>query len=110
MSFWFLEPGQVSLELFKFPGTKCVGRDHADLSIPGECYDLIMNETVDAVINAAAFTNVDGAETQKYLARQANGMAPKEMAFATSAKGIFWYICPQIMYSTETMRPTLVSI
>ena len=92
----FGNSGQVSLELVKFPGTKCVGRDHADLSIPGQCYDLIMNETVDAVINAAAFTNVDGAETQKYLARQVNGLAPKEMAFAANAKGI-----PLVHLSTD---------
>ena len=92
----FGNSGQVSLELVKFPGTKCVGRDHADLSIPGQCYDLIMNETVDAVINAAAFTNVDGAETQKYLARQVNGLAPKEMAFAATAKGI-----PLVHLSTD---------
>ena len=84
----FGNSGQVSLELVKFPSTKCFGRDYADLSIPGQCYDLIMNEVADAVINAAAFTNVDGAESQVALARQVNGLAPKEMALAANAKGI----------------------
>ena len=92
----FGNSGQVSLELAKLPGTKCLGRDQADLSIPGQCYDLIMNETADAVINAAAFTNVDGAETQMSLARQVNGLAPKEMALATNAKGI-----PMVHLSTD---------
>ena len=92
----FGNSGQVSLELVKFPGTKCFGRDHADLSIPGQCYDLIMNEVADAVINAAAFTNVDGAESQVALARQVNGLAPKEMALAANAKGI-----PMVHLSTD---------
>jgi dTDP-4-dehydrorhamnose reductase len=42
----------------------------------------------DVVVNAAAYTDVDRAETEPDLAFQINGVAPAEMAEACSSKGV----------------------
>jgi dTDP-4-dehydrorhamnose reductase len=65
-----------------------VGRDGADLSDPAACADLVRNLAPSAVINAAAFTDVDGAETQEAAATVINGDAPGAMARAAAELGI----------------------
>src|SRR4051812_8134906 len=48
----------------------------------------IADATPDIIINCAAFTNVDGAETRADEAMQANGTAPGVIAEAAAKTGV----------------------
>ncbi len=80
--------GQVARELARHEGVSCVGRDQADLSDPAACAALIAELRPAAVINAAAYTAVDKAESEEDLATVINGAAPGAMAEACAALGI----------------------
>lgn len=88
----FGKTGQVARELARHCPPDCtirfLDRHQADLSDPAACKDAIMQADVDAVINAAAWTAVDDAETQEDLATIVNGDAPGEMAAACASKDI----------------------
>lgn len=88
----FGQTGQVATELARQAGTDivitCIGRDRADLSAPAACAALITAADVDVVINAAAYTAVDQAETEEPLATMINATAPGAMARACAARGI----------------------
>jgi len=64
------------------------GRDTADLSDPAACSDLINATDADAVINAAAWTAVDDAETAEDAAHVINATAPGAMAAAAAARDL----------------------
>ena len=83
----FGSTGQVGLELARL-GVETLGRDVADLSNPDACAAIIAETQADAVINAAAYTNVDGAETDSDTALTVNGHAPGAMARACAARGL----------------------
>ena len=76
----FGRTGQVANELQEFEEVKALGRDQADLSDPQACADAIRLHRPRAVINAAAYTAVDKAESEDDLACLINGHAPKAMA------------------------------
>ncbi|WP_299816843.1 dTDP-4-dehydrorhamnose reductase [uncultured Jannaschia sp.] len=85
----FGRTGQVARELARASDdVTCLGRDEADLSVPGACAAAIERAAPRAVINAAAWTDVDGAETAEAEATRINGDAPGEMARACAAAGI----------------------
>ncbi|SIT87268.1 dTDP-4-dehydrorhamnose reductase [Yoonia rosea] len=65
-----------------------LGRDAADLTNPAACAAIIAASDADAVINAAAYTAVDAAETDEATARIVNADAPTAMAQACAAKNI----------------------
>lgn len=65
-----------------------MGRDEADLSDPERCAQAIAGVAVDAVINVAAWTAVDTAETAEPAATVVNGAAPGAMARACAVEGI----------------------
>ena len=65
---------------------KITSRIDLDLSIPDECEKLVMNYQPDYLINAAAYTSVDLAESQKKLTYQINAEAPN--IFAKTLKRI----------------------
>ena len=46
-----------------------LGRDRADLTDPEACARIVADAEVDAVINAAAYTAVDAAETDRETGR-----------------------------------------
>jgi dTDP-4-dehydrorhamnose reductase len=92
----FGKTGQVAQELAKLPETLCLGRDTADLSDPAGCGDAIRLHKPAAVINAAAYTAVDAAETDEAQATLVNGTAPGAMAQACAALGI-----PLVQISTD---------
>ena len=56
------------------------GRREADLSNPDAIQKLIHQVKPNIVVNAAAYTNVDGAETNQDLAFKVNAAAPEIMA------------------------------
>ena len=80
----FGRTGQVARELARLaPEARFLGRDEADLSDPDACARAIRESGCQAVINAAAYTAVDRAETEPDLAGQINAAAPAAMASTT---------------------------
>lgn len=84
----FGKTGQVARALAKRSdiSARFLDREHADLSRPETLGALIENADCDAVVNAAAYTAVDKAESEPDLARKINALAPGEMARACAAR------------------------
>lgn len=96
----FGHTGQVASALASRlpPGTtaRFLGREAADLANPAACAAIITASDADAVINAAAYTAVDLAETDEATATTVNGDAPAAMARAAQQANI-----PLIHISTD---------
>jgi dTDP-4-dehydrorhamnose reductase len=85
----FGKTGQVAQSLaHRLPDGVFLGRDQADLTDPAACHAAIMAHRPDAVINAAAYTAVDKAESDEATALLVNGDAPGQMARACADCGI----------------------
>lgn len=85
----FGRTGQVATELQRLaPKALFLGRDQADLSDPQACAAAIRAANPSAVINAAAWTAVDAAESQEAEATVVNGDAPGAMARTCADLGI----------------------
>ena len=85
----FGRTGQLATELGRAaPDAVLLGRGEADLADPGACAEAIAARAPSAVINAAAWTAVDAAETEEDAARTVNAQAPAAMARACAAAGI----------------------
>ncbi|WP_322890895.1 MULTISPECIES: dTDP-4-dehydrorhamnose reductase [unclassified Yoonia] len=102
--------GQVARELARHCPPDCsirfLDRHQADLSDPAACKNAIMQADVDAVINAAAWTAVDDAETSEVLATVVNGVAPGEMAAACAQKDIpFLHISTDYVFDGSGTLP-----
>lgn len=92
----FGKTGQVATELQRFKNVIAVGRDEVDLTNPDAAARYILKSDVRAVINAAAYTAVDLAQTEVALATTINSDAPKAMAQVAKQKGI-----PFVQISTD---------
>src|SRR5690606_35484244 len=88
--------GQLARELGRAGGVTCLSRAQADLTDPEACAAMIRAHAPAGVINAAAFTDVDGAESEEALATRINGTAPGAMARACAGLGI-----PFVTISTD---------
>jgi dTDP-4-dehydrorhamnose reductase len=64
-----------------------VGRDTVDLSQPESVQQVMESVRPQVVVNAAAYTAVDKAETEAELAMQVNGTSPGILAAASAAIG-----------------------
>ena len=89
----FGKTGQVARALIAVGSAQGVqvialGRDDADLSDSKACAAAIAACDADAVINAAAWTAVDAAESQEDAAYAVNAAAPAAMAEACAARGL----------------------
>ena len=84
----FGKSGQVALELQRQADVIALDRSQADLSDPETCAKIIEQTDADVVINAAAYTAVDDAETHEDTARLINADAPTAMARAAAARGL----------------------
>lgn len=85
----FGRTGQVARELAALaPEATFLGRDRADLTDTAACAAAIRAARPRAVINAAAYTAVDRAETEADIARLVNADAPGAMARACAELGI----------------------
>lgn len=73
-----------------------VGRPELDLEVPGSAEVVIRRIKPDVVINAAAFTDVDGAEEQRLRAFRINAEGAGEVAAAAATEG-----APVIQLSTD---------
>ena len=106
----FGQTGQVATELARQATPEmamtCLGRDRADLSDPAACAAVIAASDADVVINAAAYTAVDRAETEETLATTINGTSPGAMARACAARGIpFLHISTDYVFDGSGTRP-----
>ena len=101
----FGQTGQVARELQRLaPEARFIGRAEADLSDPAACAAAIAG--CDAVINAAAWTAVDKAETEEAAATLVNGAAPGAMARACAAQGIpFAHVSTDYVFDGQGTRP-----
>lgn len=88
----FGSSGQVATEIRRRAGKDCaveaLGRTEADLADPEACAARVAATDADVVINAAAYTAVDRAETEEALALTVNATAPGAMARAAAARGL----------------------
>ncbi|WP_170336010.1 dTDP-4-dehydrorhamnose reductase [Ruegeria arenilitoris] len=84
----FGQTGQVAQELASYRGVVCLDRLEAGLSKPETCATAIHARKPQAVINAAAYTAVDGAEEEEALATLINGEASGTMAQDCTELGI----------------------
>ena len=93
----FGSTGQVARELRAIlPDARFLARAEADLADPAACGEAIRRLGPAAVINAAAYTAVDKAESEEEVALRINGAAPGAMARACAELGI-----PLVHISTD---------
>lgn len=78
------------------PGIVCMGRPHVDLSDKASLEQALVAVAPDCVLNAAAYTAVDGAESDVETARAVNETGPRDLAEACAARNI-----PMIHISTD---------
>lgn len=101
----FGKTGQVATELQTYKGVTALGREQADLSDPKSCSEAIKLFKPRAVINAAAYTAVDRAESQMELAYRINGDAPGVMAMACAELDIpFVHISTDYVFDGNGME------
>jgi len=107
----FGSTGQVATELAGVAGSRrllCLGRAQADLSDPAACAAAIMHHRPRAVINAAAYTAVDRAETEEPLAHTINARAPAAMAQACARAGVpFLHVSTDYVFGGQGTTPHL---
>lgn len=103
----FGQSGQVGSELARLaPDARILSRAEADLADPQACAETIRRLRPRAVINAAAYTAVDRAETETALARVINGEAPGAMACAAREIGaVFVHISTDYVFDGSGDRP-----
>lgn len=102
----FGQTGQIARELAKYSNVTCLGRTQAELTEPVACAALIESGSMDAVINAAAYTAVDAAEQDAKTAWLVNAEAPTAMAKACAAKGVpFVHISTDYVFDGSGTRP-----
>jgi len=65
-----------------------VSRDQMDLTQPGQIRQMIDDHQPQLIVNAAAYTAVDKAESEPELAHAVNGLAPAVMAEMAQKLGI----------------------
>jgi dTDP-4-dehydrorhamnose reductase len=83
-----------------------LNRAEADLSDPEACAKQILNQRPIAVINAAAYTAVDNAETEEDLATLINALAPASMANACRDLSIsFVHISTEYVFDGSGQAP-----
>lgn len=92
----FGKSGQVAQELQRQADVTAIGRDKCDLSDPAALATLTIGDDITGVINAAAYTAVDKAETEEDVAFALNAAAPARIAQLCAERGI-----PLVHISTD---------
>ena len=65
-----------------------LGREKLDVADPKTVEEAVGDHAPGLVINAAAFTNVDGCETEEDLAYAVNALGPRNLAVSCERQGI----------------------
>ena len=74
----------------------CLGREQMDLSQPERISDILAGYSFDVLVNVAAYTAVDKAESEPDLAQTINADSPAELAKVCAERNV-----PIIHYSTD---------
>jgi dTDP-4-dehydrorhamnose reductase len=102
----FGKTGQVARELQRYAGVQALGREDADLNDPAACAALIAKTDADVVINAAAYTGVDAAETDTDIAFRVNSEATVAMAKAAAKRDLpFLHISTDYVFDGSGTTP-----
>ncbi|MDI3337071.1 dTDP-4-dehydrorhamnose reductase [Defluviimonas aestuarii] len=102
--------GQLGIELARRAPegvtVAALGRDRADLSDPAACAAAIEAADADMIINAAAYTAVDQAESDRDTAFLVNAEAPGAMARAAATRGLpFLHVSTDYVFDGSGTRP-----
>jgi len=103
--------GQVGVETIAAAGRRGVDivaltRSDADLLSPGAGADAVKRQRPEAVINAAAWTAVDKAESEQAAARRLNAAAPAELAAAAASAGArFIHLSTDYVFRGDATSP-----
>jgi dTDP-4-dehydrorhamnose reductase len=102
--------GQLARELLRRAPAgitlTALGRDRADLGDPAACAAAVATAKADLIINAAAHTAVDQAESEPALADTINGEAPGAMARAAARRGLpFLHVSTDYVFDGSGTRP-----
>lgn len=102
--------GQLARELLRRApdgvSVTSLGRDKADLSDPSACARAIETTDADLIINAAAHTAVDLAESEPELADTVNGTTPGAMAAAAAKRGLpFLHVSTDYVFDGSGAKP-----
>lgn len=98
----FGKSGQVATELQRQADVVALGRDQADLCDPAGCAATIQAKRPSVVINAAAYTAVDEAESDEARATVVNADAPAAMATACAALDVpFLHISTDYVFAGD---------
>ncbi|MEL7077761.1 MAG: dTDP-4-dehydrorhamnose reductase [Cyanobacteria bacterium J06582_2] len=85
-----------------------VGRQQLDLTQPEQIYSCIAQIKPDVIVNAAAYTAVDKAESEIDLAMAINATAPTEMAIAAQKIGAkLLHISTDYVFNGQNYTPYL---
>ena len=84
----FGKSGQIATELQRQSDVIALGRDVMDFTDQEEFTDLLDRYSADVVINAAAYTDIEGAEDNAEVAMQINAIAPAALARAAASQRI----------------------
>jgi len=106
----FGKNGQLGTELFRALAGSCellsLGRAEANLERPEEIRKSISDFRPEVVINAAAYTGVDGAEANRELAERVNAAAPAVIAEeARRAGALLVHYSTDYVFDGEKERP-----
>jgi dTDP-4-dehydrorhamnose reductase len=103
----FGKTGQLATALRQLaPGAQYLGRSDADLTDPGACAAAIRQANADVVINAAAYTAVDRAESEPETAMLVNSAAPAAMARAAADRGLpFLHVSSDYVFDGSGSTP-----
>jgi dTDP-4-dehydrorhamnose reductase len=99
--------GQDLIEILD-PGNEVIGWDLADLDITQErqTIDRISSIRPKVIINCAAYTNVDGSETEKSLAFSVNSEGARNVAIAsTAANALLVYLSTDYIFDGSAQTP-----
>ena len=102
--------GQLGAQLQKtlqaYSNLKAVARPIVEMSQPETLRELIQENQPEIIINAAAYTAVDKAESEPELANTINALAPKVIAQeAEKLKAFFIHISTDYVFDGKNSRP-----
>lgn len=103
--------GQLGLELVELlPGNGhdviALARGDLDVADARAVARALEEHAPDLVINAAAYTNVDGSETETELAYQANALGPRNLAQLCEREGReLLHVSTNYVFDGESQRP-----
>lgn len=83
---WDLE--KVFADNLGYANTVALDVSELDITDPARILSILERVQPDVVINAAAYTDVDGAERDRSLAHEVNALGPAKLAHACDTRGI----------------------